>query len=141
MNSKKEYMCIENQNLYIYLNKFKDIFIIINNMFNYFLFIALIGFLYAYEPSCSTCKFKFCRCLYILKLQFTRGVVAKWSLALLVRENRWRPKDHRFASRPRRSSNKFTASTFLECQNHLFPLSQSFQYLWSNNYPLCGSHF
>ena len=32
-------------------------------MFNYFLFIALIGFLYAYEPSCSTCKF------FIPKLQ------------------------------------------------------------------------
>ena len=76
---------------------------------------------------CSTCKFKFCRCLYILKLQFTRGVVAKWSLALLVRENRWRPKDRRFTSRPRRSLNKFTVSTFLECQNHLFPLSQSSQ--------------
>jgi hypothetical protein len=26
-------------------------------MFNYFLFVALIGFLYAYEPSCTTCKF------------------------------------------------------------------------------------
>ena len=26
-------------------------------MFNYLLFISLIGFLYAYEPSCTTCKF------------------------------------------------------------------------------------